>query len=433
MTFDRPRGTRDFKPDAMERRRWLEQSFRESFRRFGYREVQTPTFEHTDLFRAKSGPNVVEETYTFRDKGDREISLRPELTAPVLRFYVAEMTSDPKPLKLYYYGPCFRYEEPQEGRYREFWQFGLELLGPEGPNADAEVIAVATQALRDAGLSKFTLHVGHIGVLRALVGALNASDAQKAETFRRIDKDDDELDDFLDGIGAQPRLAAAIVSIARHHRTIHTKDESAVAKFFQEARDAIHDKNEAVETALKSLEDTVPLLRAYGVDEIELDLGVARGLDYYTGVVFEFHATELGSQSQIGGGGAYALAELFGGEKVGSAGFGLGFDRILLALDKAGALPKPAPTAHYYVVPIGAASRAVALDLARQLRAKGKSVDVDLMGRGPGKALQYASKIGAPFVLLLGDKEIANGQVTLRDMTTGEQSLVDMTQLVSRD
>lgn len=430
MTFDRPRGTRDFKPDAMERRRWLEQSFRESFRRFGYREVQTPTFEHTDLFRAKSGPNVVDETYTFRDKGDREISLRPELTAPVLRFYVNEMTSDPKPLKLYYYGPCFRYEEPQEGRYREFWQFGLELIGPEGPNADAEVIAVATQSLRDAGLAKFTLHVGHIGVLRALVGALNATDSQKAETFRRIDKDDEELDDFLDGLGAQPRLAAAIVSIARHHRLIDTKDEAAVAKFFQEARDAIHEKSDAVEAALKSLEDTVPLLRAYGVENLELDLGVARGLDYYTGVVFEFHATELGSQSQIGGGGAYALAELFGGEKVGSAGFGLGFDRILLALDKAGAIPKPSPTAEYYVVPIGAASRPVALDIARQLRMKGKAVDVDLMGRGPGKALQYASKIGAPFVILLGEKEIAGGQVTLRDMTTGEQTTPSVVDLV---
>ena len=430
--FERPRGTRDFKPDDMAKRRWLEGVFRESFRRFGYREIQTPTFEATDLFRAKSGPNVVKEIYTFRDKGDREICLRPELTAPVLRFYVNDLQTEPKPLKLYYYGPCFRYEEPQEGRYREFWQFGLELIGPEGPAADAEVVSVAWQALRDAGLRKFTLHVGHIGVLRALVGALKATDAQKADVFRRIDKDADDLPDFLDEMGVEPRLAAAVVSVARHHRTLDPKDEPEVGRFFAEARAAVApvplpDETAAgIEKALQGLQETVPLLAAYGVDRVELDLGVARGLDYYTGVVFEFHATELGAQSQIGGGGAYSLAELFGGERVGSAGFGLGFDRILLALERAGVVPAPPPQAEAYLAVLGAGARAAALRLAQELRAQGVSAEVDLMGRSLSKSLQHASKLGARLAVIVGEKDLAAGNVTLRDMASGEQAQVPL-------
>ena len=435
--FERPRGTRDFRPEDMAKRRWLEGVFRETFRRFGYREIQTPTFEHTALFEAKSGPNVVKEIYAFKDKGDRDICLRPELTAPVLRFYVNDLQTEPKPLKLYYYGPCYRYEEPQEGRYREFWQFGLELIGPEGPAADAEVISVAWQALRDAGLRKFTLHVGHIGVLRALVGSLPATDAQKADVFRRIDKDADDLPDFLDGLGVDPRLAAAVVTIARHHRTLDPADEPAVGRFFTEARAAVAPLNvpeatsAGIEKALQGMQETVPLLAAYGVDRVELDLGVARGLDYYTGVVFEFHATELGSQSQIGGGGAYALAELFGGERVGSAGFGLGFDRILLALERAGAVPQPPPQADAYLAVLGEKARAPALRLAQDLRAAGVSAEVDLMGRSLSKSLQHAAKLGARLAVIVGEKDLAGGTVTLRDMASGEQASVPLADLAT--
>lgn len=425
--YERPRGTRDFRPDDMEARRWLEATFRESFRRHGYREVQTPLFEHTDLFRAKSGPNVVDEIYTFLDKGGREICLRPELTAPVLRFYVNELSHEPKPLKLYYYGPCYRYEEPQEGRYREFWQFGLELIGPEGPAADAEVIAVAVAALRAAGLKGFTLHVGHIGVLRALVQAVGASEAQTGQIFRKIDKDADDLEDFVRDLAADPRLAAALVTIARHRRALDLQDEGEIGAYFAEARAAIapialpETTASAIEKALQDVHESVLLLRAHGVGRLELDLGVARGLDYYTGTVFEFHADTLGAQSQIGGGGAYSLAELFGGERVGSCGFGLGFDRILLALRKEGVVPEQKRAADVYVSILGNA-RPAALDLARRIREAGVSADVDTMGRGLGKSLQHASKLGARLAVIVGEKGLAEGKVTVRDMASGEQS-----------
>ncbi|HUR67933.1 MAG TPA: histidine--tRNA ligase [Candidatus Thermoplasmatota archaeon] len=434
VKFERPRGTRDFRPEQMAQRRWLEGSFRETFRRHGYREIQTPTFEHTDLFRAKSGPNVVKEIYTFLDKGDREICLRPELTAPVLRFYVNELSHEPKPLKLYYYGPCYRYEEPQEGRYREFWQFGLELIGPEGPAADAEAIAVAVAALRGAGLRKFTLHVGHIGVLRALVDAVKAG-PRTPEIFRKIDKDADDLEDLLREISPDAGLAAAIASVARHRRTVDLRQASAIDAYFAEAASMIpasvraagaSGDGDVFDRGLRDLEQIAHLLAAHGVERAELDLGVARGLDYYTGTVFEFHADELGAQSQIGGGGAYSLAELFGGEKVGSCGFGLGFDRILLALEKEGAVPASRASADVYVATLGKGAQVAALALAQEVRARGVSVDVDTMGRGLGKALQHAAKLGARVALIVGEKGLAEGKVTVRDMTSGAQDDVTL-------
>lgn len=433
--FERPRGTRDFGPVDMAERRWLEGVFRDAFRRWGYREIQTPTFEHTALFEAKSGPNVVNEIYTFKDKGDRDICLRPELTAPVLRFYVNELSHEPKPLKLFYYGSCFRYEEPQEGRYREFWQFGLELIGPEGPSADAEVIAIAHDALRRAGLTRFTTHVGHIGVLRALVNAA-VPEGKRGEVFRKIDKDADDLDEFVESVATDPRLAGALVQVARHRREMDLAQRDGVARYFEQARGMLHglpveaSVGAAMTKALAELEETATLLAAQGVPRVELDLGVARGLDYYTGAVFEFHATELGAQSQIGGGGAYTLAELFGGEHVGSAGFGLGFDRILLALKRENAVPAVAPAADVFVAVLGNA-RAQGLGLARQLRDEGLSVDVELMGRGLGKSLQHASKMGAKLVVIAGEKDLAEGRVTLRDMVSGAQEAVPLEKAAS--
>ncbi|HDS59631.1 MAG TPA: histidine--tRNA ligase, partial [Thermoplasmatales archaeon] len=168
-SIGKPRGTRDFTPEEMERRRRVETALREVFRRYGYREVATPTMEHLELFTLKSGEAIVEETYAFTDKSGRELALRPELTAPVMRFYVEQMQMEPKPLKLLYFGNCFRYDRPQAGRYREFWQMGCELIGTRTPEALAELIALAYHALRGAGLEDILLRVGDLAPLRALL------------------------------------------------------------------------------------------------------------------------------------------------------------------------------------------------------------------------------------------------------------------------
>ncbi|MHB8603990.1 MAG: histidine--tRNA ligase [Thermoplasmatota archaeon] len=435
---ERPRGTRDFKPEEMGKRRALEERFRASFASYGYREVATPTFEHTDLFEMKSGEGVKQQIYHFKDKGDRDLALRPELTAPVLRFYVNELSREPKPLKLFYFGPCFRYEEPQKGRYREFWQFGLELIGPSGPEADAEAIGVAHAALSATGLKNFHLHVGHIGVLRALVAATGLAGKDAGEIFRRIDKDDRGLEDFLAERKVDARLAGAIAAVATHKRRLVLGDEEgaprAVEEYFAEALTAVKpgvstEVFRGVEANIARLKEMLGYLATYGVGSLEMDLGVARGLDYYTGVVFEFEAPELGAEKQIGGGGAYALAELFGGEPVGSVGFGLGFDRILLALEKEGRAPAVPPAVELYIAALTDAARVAALELASALRKEGLRVDVDLMRRKLAKNLDYASGLGAPFVAILGEKELAQGIATLRNMKSGEQREVKLAEL----
>ena len=170
--FKIPRGTRDFSPKEMEKRRYIEESMRSTFKTFGYREIQTPTFETLELFTAKSGEAIIDEIYHFRDKGGRNLALRPELTAPVIRFYVDKLQMEPKPLKLFYFGNCFRYDRPQKGRYREFKQAGCELIGTDTPIAYAELIAMAYTILEKVGLNNMRLNIGNLSILSSMFDVL---------------------------------------------------------------------------------------------------------------------------------------------------------------------------------------------------------------------------------------------------------------------
>lgn len=424
----RPKGTRDFRPEEMERRRAVEQLFRSTAERFGYREVMTPTFEHLELFTTKSGEGIKKQLYHFKDKADRDLTLRPELTAPVLRFYVAELAASPKPLKLYYFGNCFRYEEPQSGRYREFWQFGTELIGPDTPEAAAESIALAQACLQGAGLRNLELRVGHIGVLKSFARFLGISDHDRQRLFALVDKREVDakrpeaeaiLEPYLEGRDAKPYLDLL------HDLSAGARDRHQVV----EAHEDLLGKLPEVRQALDALGLTYQFLEALGVEGAREDLGVVRGLDYYTGVVFEFHSPDLGAESQVCGGGVYALAEVLGGEPVGSTGFAIGFDRVLLALERGGLVPPQRRELSAYIVPIGEPSRAKALALAAELRRAGLAVDVDLMRRGPSKCLDHASALGVRFAVLLGSKELERGIATLKDMRSGVQREVPLERL----
>ncbi len=186
--IQRPRGTRDFTPEEMEVRRALEGVMRKQAGLFGFREIATPIFEHTELFTIRSGPNVIDEMYTFKDKGGRDIALRPELTAPAMRFFVNELTNYPRPLKMFYFGQCFRYERPQSGRYREFFQFGAELIGNPGPESDAEVIALSASIIRSIGLRDYRIRIGHIGVLKDLLASSGISGEAAQPILQKLDK-----------------------------------------------------------------------------------------------------------------------------------------------------------------------------------------------------------------------------------------------------
>jgi histidyl-tRNA synthetase len=422
--IERPRGTRDFTPDETAKRRWAEGQLRRAAESYGYREIATPTFENLDLFLARSGPNVVNESYVFKDKGGRDLILRPELTAPTMRMFASEMRAWPRPVKVFYYGPVFRYEEPQMGRYREFWQFGVELIGADTPEADAEVISVAYEGIRALGITDMELRVGHIGIARTLVAAAGLDEPTRLALFGFIDKKDfEKLEARLDAAGVAPGLSNLLMKVARFAGG--RREVDAISKDLAEFP--------AAHQAVERLKAVVDALDRRGIRGVRVDLGVVRGLDYYTGVVFEFHSDKLGAESQCGGGGAYSLTELFGLPPEGTVGFGLGFDRLVLVAPDENAAAKP-PRLHVLVIPIGADAK-VALfagQAEHALRAAGLRVERDLLGRGPSKSLKYADARGAQFAVLIGDKEAAEAKVTLRDLKSGEQTLLSLQEAVAR-
>ncbi|MDD3421348.1 MAG: histidine--tRNA ligase [Methanocellales archaeon] len=407
MKIQRPRGTQDFLPQEMAKRRFIENKMRKTVESWGYQEIQTPIFESLDLFTLRSGETILDQSYIFDDKGGRKLILRPELTEPVTRLYVEKLQAEPKPLKLYYFSNCFRYERPQKGRFREFWQFGVELIGSDRPESEVEVIALASSVLDTIGL-KGDLHVGHLGALRALMGDL--SDEQKNSVIRFIDKKDNEgLRTYLEEIGA--------TSLEENIRALTESED------IKEAREMVGDV-----PALERLEDISDMLDIYGISH-KIDFSVARGLEYYTGMVFEIYAEGLGTENQIGGGGSYRLAHLFGGKDTPSTGFAFGFDRVVLAL---GDIQLPQQTKVMIVSTRELrdwASRKVAPRFVQHFH-----TEVDLMSRDINGQLSHANAIGATHAVIVGDKELQKGEefVTLKDMKTGEQEMLTIEEVINR-
>lgn len=447
MTIQRPRGTRDFLPDESWRRSTARKAMQDVLERWGYQEICTPTFEHLELFTVKSGPSVVEEIYCFKDKGGRDIALRPELTAPVMRMYVSELQNAPKPQRLYYFGNCFRYERPQRGRFREFWQLGAELIGGARSDSEAEVIALADEMLRSINV-KGDIHVGYLGLIRSILEKIGGE--HRAEIMRMIDKKErDALKDYLADIGAdhlglleliglkgRGALERA-VEISRDLEKVEAQGGSGSGEStsgMKMAADAVG-TTEAVsskegrassrtgrkvgaELKLEEFQEMIGLLDAYGVSAA-IDFEIVRGLEYYSGTVFEIYAEGLGAQRQICGGGTYELASVFGGAEISSTGFGLGFDRIMeiVELDA----KKRAPVVVAYTPDVKAEAVKIAKDLRERF-----PVIVDVMGRGLGAQLKAAASAGAEHVIIVGRNELDSGKLTLRDMKMGQQESLSL-------
>ncbi|MBU3902326.1 MAG: histidine--tRNA ligase [Candidatus Thermoplasmatota archaeon] len=395
--IQRPRGTRDFGPDEMFRRRQVENIMRKTCKTFGYREIATPTFESTELFTKKSGEGIVKQLYNFKDKAGRDIALRPELTAPAIRFYVNEMQSLPKPLKLFYFGNCFRYEEPQKGRFREFYQFGVECIGGKG---EAEVMALAVKMLENTGLKNFELRVGHLGILRNILGNADSS------VMTLIDKKNfDEVKEKITDEKYKKLMKA-----------VYLKDEIFEDKEFK-GKD------------LDDLKNVLEEMELFGVKKYSLDFSIARGLDYYSGVVFEIDCPDLGSEKQVCGGGTYNLSGLFGGEEMDSTGFAIGFDRVMIALEAQRAVFNE-DKMDAYVIPIGDNAKKRGFEIANMLREKGVKCDIDLIGRSIAKNMKYADSTGVKKAVILGEDEMKENIITLRDMKTGKQEKIPVKNLI---
>jgi len=401
----RPRGTRDFLPRDMERRRWLEERLRGATQRFGFGEVATPAFESTELFTLRSGQGIIEDMYNFKDKGGRDVALRPELTAPTMRLYVEGLLGAPKPLKLSYFGNCFRYEQPQKGRFREFWQFGAEILGARRALGEIEILALAHECLAVSGLRDFVFRIGHVGVLRKLMADHGVPPEKQPPLWPLVDKRD------FDG------LRAALAEIGADAGRIIALLESRGGR---EVLDRVPGTG---------LEEVLDGLSRLGIRDYVIEPGIARGLDYYTGMVFEIEVPGLGAEKQVCGGGTYALSELFGAEPVTSTGFALGFDRMLVALEAQG-MDFPVRKLDFYIVPMGPGTRDEALRVLSALRKAGRSADIDLLDRNLSKALKYAASANASGCVILGENELKEGVLTVRDMKTGEQRKTTLDELL---
>jgi histidyl-tRNA synthetase len=408
-------------------RRVVERKLRAVVETYGYREIATPTFEHVELFTLKSGNAIVDQMYTFADKSGRAIALRPELTAPVMRYYSTELLSVPKPIKVYYFGNCFRYERTQKGRFREFWQFGVELIGGMAPEADAELIALAVNALKTVGIRNFTVRIGHLAVLEQALEALAVTPTEQTKLLRLIDKGEfDEVNAYLDAQGCVQTAIDSfmkLVSMCGSRTSVlsELRASPAIAETFGK---------ELITEGIDKLDAILEFLEAGGVRDYIVDLGIARGLDYYTGMVFEIDVPTLGAEKQVCGGGTYVLSDVLGIPQVNTTGFAMGFDRIVMALEADKYVPKR-KRLRAYVVTVSDDSklRKKAFELVSQLRGAGIDADIDLSRRSLDKSLRYANTLAVEYVVIVGEDELAKGEVSVKNMDTGEQRAIALDKL----
>ena len=421
MEIQRPRGTRDFLFNEMKERKSVEITMRRIFETYGYSEIKTPVFEELSLFTTKSGEGIKDQIYHFQDKGGRDLALRPELTAPVARMYIKELQKTPKPVKMYYFGSCFRYERPQAGRWRQFWQFGCELIGGKSPGSEAEIISMAAHCLEELGLDDFEIHIGNLGILRNILKDANIQGNLQDQVMGVIDKGDvEELISLLENIDVDDNSMELLLKL------IKMKGNRSIVKDVE----TLINCSEHACNALFELEKLLESLEAFGFTNYVVNLGIARGLDYYTGTVFEIYVHGLGAQKQISGGGTYNLIEIFGGENVESTGFAFGFDRVVDALKKQEKSIETKSSVDVFVAPIKSDLKLKAFDIAQKLRKNGISTDVDLVGKKLKKILSYADTIGINYVVLVGAMDIEEGNVTVKDMLTGEQEKVEIENIV---
>jgi histidyl-tRNA synthetase len=331
-----------------------------------------------------------------------------------MRLYFNEMKMDPKPVRLYYVANCFRYDRPQAGRFREFWQMGCESIGEAGPVALAELVAMAARLVNTAGVRDYILRVGHLEVLRSALQQNGISGADQGPLMRLIDKRDDAA--IRDAL---PQAADALLQLL-------DADSPQAVRGLVEAP--------AARKAIDHVEEVLTHVAALGVDpsRLRFDPGIARGLDYYTGFVFELDAPKLGAEKQLLGGGAYDLADVFGEPPVETAGFALGFDRLLVAM-RAEGLPPAAPLrVDVHAAALVEDAVATVLSAAAAFRDAGAVVEVESRPKPPGKVLKRSGQIRARYALLVGERELEDGTVAWKDLDRGDQVTVPRAEAVDR-
>lgn len=407
-----PRGTQDVSPYESYKWLLLEKKLREVVDQYGFKEIRTPTFEHTELFLRGVGDTtdiVNKEMYTFEDKGKRSITLRPEGTASTVRSVLEKgILNEGLPLKAYYILSCFRYEKPQAGRLREFHQLGIELFGAQDYTADAEVIAVAAKILKDLGLDNVKLYINSIG-------CPNCRPAYHDKLKAYFAGHKDQLcEDCKNRLEKNPL------------RILDCKEE----KCARIAKDAPVGLDNLCDECKEHFEGLQKTLQAMGI-EYQINTKIVRGLDYYTKTVFEFVYDGIGAQGTVCGGGRYdGLFEELGGNHTPAVGFGMGIERLLLTLEAEGKSLGEDSRPDIFFAGIGEEAKIFAFAMAEKARAEGLKAQSDLMNRSLKAQMKYADKIGARYTVVLGDEEVRSMKAVAKNMMTKEQLTLDLSQPV---
>lgn len=415
MSYQRPKGTNDILPGESEKWQFVEETARLVFNDYQYQEIRTPIFEHYEVISRSVGDTtdiVSKEMYDFHDKGDRHVTLRPEGTAPIVRAYVENKLYGPefkKPYKVYYTGPMFRYERPQKGRLRQFHQIGVEAFGSENPSLDVEVMAMAMDFFKQLGINQLRLVINTLGdketrtnYRQALITYLEAHEEELSEDSRRRLHENP-----LRVLDSKDRKDQPIVA-----------DAPSILDYLSDYA------KEYFEGVTKTLE--------YLNISYEIDHRMVRGLDYYNHTIFEImsDAPGMGAQTTICGGGRYdSLVEELGGPETPGIGFAMGIERILLTLEQEDVMIPSAASLDAYVVGLGEATNMESLKVVQAIRGFGFSADRDFMGRKAKAQFKTADKEGAKLVLTLGEDELSNGVINVKDSATREEKAFPLTDI----
>ena len=422
--FRRLRGLRDYLPEDMEKLNYVKRVVRQLFSLYGYMEVMTPTLESFELLAAKSGEEIRQRMYVFTDLGGRKVALRPEMTAPIARFYINNMLGRPKPVRLGYIANCFRYDEPQYGRYREFWQGGFELIGSREPEADAEILDIADALMRRLGFENHYLKLGHVGVMRAFLGAEGVAEPDQNRIFGLMDKG--RIEESL-SVLEELKVSSRCLEVAEALFSLKGYD---AAKLLGEAEELLADYEKAL-LELENFKRVIGYCIACGLSgRLFVDFSFARGLEYYTGMIFEVFVP--GFRIALGGGGRYdKLIELFGGEPTPAVGYAPGLDRIVLAMEELKIPFKEERKVKVYVVSTSEDMRIRALKVAHELRENNVMAELEVFGRSLRKALSYANSRGFSHAIIVGAKEAERGKIVLKDLSANVQFEVTLGEAIN--
>jgi len=412
---------RDFLPKELAERRRVEACIRELFRLYNYDEVETPVVEYFDLFSKKSGEEITQRMYAFNDLSGRKLVLRPEGTAPVARLMATSLRTAPKPIRLGYIWSFFRYDEPQKGRYRQFYQAGFELFGSNEPEADAEIITISDELMRRLGFREYEFKVNNVAVLKEVLREHDVPEATQNKILGLIDK---KRHDEAIRLLRSSKVSQECVGKLKQLFQIKGRDlHGTIAK----VKKVLEGYGTAVQ-AIECMESVFQILD--NPPSILVDAGFARGLEYYTGLIFEVYAPKL-PIALIGGGRYDNLVEAFGGEPTPAVGCAPGIDRLILALGEQGiSLSEPKPAA-VYVIPVGG-MRAKAMHISARLRQHGIPAELEVSGKGLRQCLSYASAKEYQYAVIVGPEEAKEEKVIIRDMKGNVQEAVSIDQLPSR-